>query len=247
MKKVLILGCPGAGKSTFARKLRDKTGLPLYYLDMIWHKPDRTTITKQEFDAKLSEIIKQEEWIIDGNYGRTLEMRFKECDTVFFLDLPTNVCLAGVEGRIGSEREDMPWQEEELSAEFRNFIINFSRDEIPEINEMLRKYKNKNIIVINDDISLDVGRIRVRPKGSAGGHNGLKSIIYRLNSDTFPRVKMGVGAPKHEDYDLADFVLGRFTKEEIPVMEDAIVKAEKAVAEIIKNGVQSAMNKYNGK
>ena len=92
MKKVLILGCPGAGKSTFARKLRDKTGLPLYYLDMIWHKPDRTTITKQEFDAKLSEIIKQEEWIIDGNYGRTLEMRFKECDTVFFLDLPTNVC-----------------------------------------------------------------------------------------------------------------------------------------------------------
>ena len=88
----------------------------MYYLDMIWHKPDRTTITKQEFDAKLSEIIKQEEWIIDGNYGRTLEMRFKECDTVFFLDLPTNVCLAGVEGRIGSEREDMPWQEEELSG-----------------------------------------------------------------------------------------------------------------------------------
>ena len=58
---------------------------------------------------------------------------------------------------------------------------------------------------------------------------------------------MGVGAPNHEDYDLADFVLGRFTKEEIPVMEDAIMKAEKAVAEIIKNGVQSAMNKYNGK
>ena len=142
MKKVLILGCPGAGKSTFARKLRDKTGLPLYYLDMIWHKPDRTTITKQEFDAKLSEIIKQEEWIIDGNYGRTLEM-------------PTNVCLAGVEGRIGSEREDMPWQEEELSAEFRNFIINFSRDEIPEINEMLRKYKNKNIIIFKSREEID--------------------------------------------------------------------------------------------
>ena len=156
MKKILILGCPGAGKSTFARKLRDKTGLPLYYLDMIWHKPDRTTITKQEFDAKLSEIIKQEEWIIDGNYGRTLEMRFKECDTVFFLDLPTNVCLAGVEGRIGSEREDMPWQEEELSAEFRNFIINFSRDEIPEINEMLRKYKNKNIEIMTHPGNCDL-------------------------------------------------------------------------------------------
>ena len=159
MKKVLILGCPGAGKSTFARKLRDKTGLPLYYLDMIWHKPDRTSEMLQ-LDSRLGKMPltydkKQEEWIIDGNYGRTLEMRFKECDTVFFLDLPTNVCLAGAEGRIGSEREDMPWQEEELSAEFRNFIINFSRDEIPEINEMLRKYKNKNIIIFKSREEID--------------------------------------------------------------------------------------------
>ena len=109
------------------------------------------------------------------------------------------------------------------------------------------KVDPEDILIVYDDISLAPGQLRIRAKGSAGGHNGLKSIIYRLNSDTFPRVKMGVGAPKHEDYDLADFVLGRFTKEEIPVMEDAIVKAEKAVAEIIKNGVQSAMNKYNGK
>ena len=124
--------------------------------------------------------------------------------------------------------------------------MNLSGDSVGEMAQFY-KIPPENIIVINDDISLDVGRIRVRPKGSAGGHNGLNSIIYRLNSDTFPREKMGVGAPKHEDYDLADFVLGRFTKEEIPVMEDAIFKAEKAVAEIIKNGVQSAMNKYNGK
>lgn len=82
-------------------------------------------------------------------------MRFKECDTVFFLDLPTSVCLTGAEERIGSEREDMPWQEEELSAEFRDFIINFSRDEIPEINEMLRKYKNKNIIIFKSREEID--------------------------------------------------------------------------------------------
>lgn len=117
------------------------------------------------------------------------------------------------------------------------------------VAEMARFYKVpvENIIVISDDISLDTGRIRVRPKGSAGGHNGLKSIIYRLSSDNFPRVKMGVGAPKHEDYDLADFVLGRFAKDEIPVMEDAIRDTSDAVEEIIKNGVQSAMNKFNGK
>lgn len=115
------------------------------------------------------------------------------------------------------------------------------------IAEFARFYKvpPENIIIINDDISLDTGRIRVRAKGSAGGHNGLKSIIYQLQSDNFPRIKMGVGAPQHKDYDLADYVLGRFTKEEIPVMEDAIIRASKAAEEIIKNGAQSAMNKYN--
>lgn len=105
----------------------------------------------------------------------------------------------------------------------------------------------ENIIVISDDINIDTGRLRIRPKGSAGGHNGLKSIIYMLQSDEFARIRMGVGAPKHEDYELADFVLGRFTKEEIPIMEDAIKRAKSAVEEIIKNGPQSAMNKFNGK
>jgi PTH1 family peptidyl-tRNA hydrolase len=124
--------------------------------------------------------------------------------------------------------------------------MNLSGDSVIEFANFY-KIPPENIIVINDDISLDTGRIRVRAKGSAGGHNGLKSIIYQLKSDNFPRVKMGVGAPKHEDYDLADYVLGRFTKDEIPVMEDAIIKASKAVEEIIKNGAQSAMNKCNMK
>lgn len=109
------------------------------------------------------------------------------------------------------------------------------------------KINPSNIIIINDDISLETGRIRVRQRGSAGGHNGLKSIIYMLESDEFPRVKMGVGAPKNENYDLADFVLGHFTKEEIPIMEKAIIKASDAAEEIIRAGVSSAMNKYNSK
>lgn len=105
----------------------------------------------------------------------------------------------------------------------------------------------ENVIIISDDISLDTGRIRVRGKGSAGGHNGLKSIIYHLNSDQFPRIRIGIGSPQHKDYDLADYVLGRFAKEEIPVLEDAIIRADKAVGEIIARGFQSAMNKFNGK
>lgn len=100
----------------------------------------------------------------------------------------------------------------------------------------------ENVIIISDDVSLECGRIRVRGKGSAGGHNGLKSIIYHLQSDAFPRVKMGVGAPKH---DMINHVLGRFAKDEIPVMEDAIIRADGAAEEIIKNGVSSAMNRFN--
>lgn len=103
----------------------------------------------------------------------------------------------------------------------------------------------ENIIIISDDIALKTGKIRVRAKGSAGGHNGLKSIIYMLGSDKFPRVRIGVGAPEHGDHDLADYVLGRFGNDEIPVLEDAMIRAAKAVREIIERGPESAMNKFN--
>ena len=115
------------------------------------------------------------------------------------------------------------------------------------IREFCAFYKipSENVIIINDDISLEAGKVRIRRKGSAGGHNGLKSIIYQLGTDEFPRIKMGVGAPKHEGYDLADYVLGRFTKDEIPILEDAIIRASKAAVEIVREGVDSAMNKYS--
>ncbi len=104
----------------------------------------------------------------------------------------------------------------------------------------------ENVLVINDDISLGTGKLRIRAKGSAGGHNGLKSIIYQLQSDNFVRLKIGVGAPEHKDYELADYVLGRFNKEEIPILEETIKKCKMAVEEIVKNGAESAMSKYNG-
>ncbi len=104
----------------------------------------------------------------------------------------------------------------------------------------------ENVLVINDDISLSTGKLRIRAKGSAGGHNGLKSIIYQLQSDNFVRLKIGVGAPHHKDYELVDYVLGRFGKDEIPILEETIKKCKKAIDEIIKNGVESAMSRYNG-
>ena len=124
--------------------------------------------------------------------------------------------------------------------------MNLSGESIIEFVKFF-KIPVENVIIISDDIALDTGRIRVRGKGSAGGHNGLKSIIYMLNSDAFARVRIGVGSPQHKDHELADFVLGRFGKDEIPVLEEAIIKAYKAVKEIIARGFESAMNKYNGK
>lgn len=109
------------------------------------------------------------------------------------------------------------------------------------------KIPPEQIIVIVDDIAQDVGRIRVRGKGSAGGQNGLKSIIYQLNSDNFPRVRMGVGAKPHPDYDLADWVLSKFQDDEIEKIDSAAERAMLAVEEIIKSGTQAAAQLYNGK
>ncbi len=148
MEKILVIGCPGSGKSTFARKIRDKIGLPLYYLDQLWHKSDKTTVSREEFDSKLSDILKRNQWIIDGNYNRTLEMRLKACDSVFFLDLPTEVCLRGVESRIGRKREDMPWIEEEFDEEFRQWIMDFPQNSRPKIYHLLEQYESKKYIVI---------------------------------------------------------------------------------------------------
>ncbi len=146
--KIIVIGCPGAGKSTFSRRLRDRTGLPLYYLDRIWHKADRTNITKVEFDEALADILHRNNWIIDGNYLRTLEMRLRACDTVFFLDLPAELCLAGAASRIGTVREDLPWVETEFDPEFRQYILDFPKEQLPKIYDLLEKNKEHKRIHI---------------------------------------------------------------------------------------------------
>lgn len=103
------------------------------------------------------------------------------------------------------------------------------------------------VIVLSDDVSLDVGTLRIRPKGSAGGQNGLKNIIYHLKSEEFPRVKIGVGHKPHPEYDLADWVLSRFGAEEQKAIDKACADAVEAAACIIAEGCPAAAQKFNGK
>lgn len=139
-RRILVIGCPGAGKSTFARTLQKKTGLPLYYLDMLFHRADKTTVTDEEFDEQLITILNKEAWIMDGNYLRTLSMRLEYADAVLFLDYPLSVCLDGVRSRIGKKREDMPWVEETFDKEFEEWIRNFARDQKPVIIDLLKRF-----------------------------------------------------------------------------------------------------------
>ena len=148
MNKVIVIGCPGSGKTTFAEKLNKSTGLPIYYLDAIWHKSDKTHISRENFDERITEIFSESEWIIDGNYNRTIEIRLKQCDTVFLFDLPTDICLQGARERLGKERYDLPWIEKEPDPEFEEFIKEFADKSLPKIYELIEKYKNEKEIVI---------------------------------------------------------------------------------------------------
>ena len=120
--------------------------------------------------------------------------------------------------------------------------MNLSGESVREIVDFY-KLSNEDVLVIYDDISLDVGRLRIREKGSAGGHNGIKSIIAHLGTDIFPRIKVGVGQP---NVDLVNYVLGKFTKEEMEVLSESIDASTKAAKEIISGDVKTAMNIYNG-
>lgn len=125
-------------------------------------------------------------------------------------------------------------------------FMNLSGGPVQETANYFKIDPETEIIVIYDDIDLEPGQLRIRKKGSAGGHNGIKDIIRRLGTDNFLRIKVGVGA-KPKDWDLADHVLGRFADSERKLVDDAIVRAADAVEMILANGVDAAMNRYNVK
>ena len=147
MRKIIVIGCPGSGKSTFSRALHGKTGIPLYHLDMMYWNADKTTVERSVFLERLSAVIEKDAWIIDGNYASSMEMRMSACDTVFFLDYPTEVCLGGIKERMGKVRSDIPWVETEEDAEFVELVKNFNGAQRDKISALLERYKSKSIFV----------------------------------------------------------------------------------------------------
>ena len=158
MDRILVIGCPGSGKSTFSRELNYITSIPLYHLDMLYWNSDRTTVEKPVFIERLARVLEKPEWIIDGNYGSTMEMRLKECDTVFFLDYPLEVCLDGIMTRRGKPRTDMPWVEEidETDEDFIGFIKSYASQSRPTVLSLLDKYADKEIHIFKDRDEADI-------------------------------------------------------------------------------------------
>ena len=148
MKRIIVIGCPGSGKTTFALRLARELRIPIFHLDSIWHKADRTHISREEFDERLGEILELDSWIIDGNYSRTVERRISACDSVILFDLPTEDCIEGAISRLGKARVDMPWIETELDSGFRSQIERFSSEVLPTIYSLVEEHKNSKEIVV---------------------------------------------------------------------------------------------------
>ena len=156
MQRVMIIGCGGAGKSTLARQGGEKTGLPVMHLDQLWWAPGNWQhIEREKFDARLQEEMAKPQWILDGNFNRTVEMRLKECDTVIYLDYNRFVCIFGWLKRViqnwGKTRPDMgPNCSEWLDPEFAKWIWTFNGKNRKKYHELLSQQEGKEIHIFRN-------------------------------------------------------------------------------------------------
>ena len=152
MKRILLIGSGGAGKSTFARRLHEVTGLELIHLDKVFWQPNWTEMPKDEWKKQVENLVKGDEWIMDGNFGGTMEMRVKACDTVIFLDMPRTLCVYRALKRVAlyrkTTRPDMAEGcEEKFDLKFLGWIWNFSKTTKPKIEKLIEKYQNEKKII----------------------------------------------------------------------------------------------------
>ncbi|MFR7761969.1 MAG: ASCH domain-containing protein [Eubacterium sp.] len=145
MKKIIIIGCPGSGKTYFAKELAEILNKKVFHMDNLYWNKDRTHISRDELVGIIDEIMEQSDWIIDGNYISTIEQRIKEADTIFYFDYSTEDCLEGIKSRVVVKRDDIPWIESELDADFEKFVLDFRKETAPQIDKLLKAYRDKKI------------------------------------------------------------------------------------------------------
>ena len=155
MERVVIIGCGGAGKSTLARKLGEKTGLPVVQLDKLFWKPGRESVSREEFDILHRQELAKERWILDGNFDRTMSERLARCDTVIYLDFPRITCLLGVAKRIlttyGTVRPDMgEGCPERIDWEFLQWVWNFNKNKRDTNYRRLAEVEGVDIIILKN-------------------------------------------------------------------------------------------------
>lgn len=172
MRKIIVIGCPGSGKSTFARELHARTGIPLYHLDMLYWNADRTAVDREVFLARLTAVLERDAWIIDGNYASTMELRMAACDTVIFLDYSPEVCLDGIQRRRGMPRADMPWVEYEEDVEFTAFVREYGIRQRPRVLSLLAKYGEKKVVIFTERTEADAFLTRSIGKEALFPENG---------------------------------------------------------------------------
>lgn len=148
MKKVMIIGCPSAGKSYFAKKLHKLTGLPLYHLDLLWHRPDHTHISRTEFDEKLDRILQEDAWILDGDFSRTMEVRMQACDTIILFDVSYETCVQGIKAREGKNCEDKPWAAAHADDRLLSEVQRYIPEQLPVVYRLLERYGNDRNVMI---------------------------------------------------------------------------------------------------
>lgn len=151
MKKIIVIGCPGSGKSTLVFKMKDILGWPILHLDKVYHIDTYNHITRDELRAIVSEFAKQDKWIIDGNYISTVEERIQLADTIVIMDIDTEICVKNAIARSKKERgEDMAenFDNSQLKEGFLDFIMKFKNDTLPRIMELVEKYKNEKTFII---------------------------------------------------------------------------------------------------